>query len=469
MLIRSVSGVRGLTAGEVTPDLARLYGGAFAVRTPGEIAVGWDSRAGGEILKNAVVAGIVEAGGRVVDVGMVPTPTVGVVVRRHGLAGGVVVTASHNPEEYNGLKFFSRRGVFLDGEEVAGLFDAVDAAADAPVHAPRGVPGSGDAPGPDGVPECGVPDVRLLDDAVGEHLALVLASPFVNAPAVSLARPRIVVDCVNAAGSVILPRLLRELGCEVVELNTDVGSGFPRGAEPTREHLEALSQTVVAENAAAGFACDPDADRLAVVDERGVPIGEEFTLAIASRVVLETRRGPVVANVSTSRMMDDLAEEFEVPIHRTRIGEINVVSKMEEVGAVIGGEGNGGVILPDVHMGRDSATAAALIASGLSAAEAGAVSDLAARFTHYSCVKRKLKLGSATREGIIEAMRRAFPEGELDLTDGAKIAWPDRWIHARMSGTEPVVRVIAEAAREDDAEKLVEEAISAVTDAAEGA
>ena len=176
-----------------------------------------------------------------------------------------------------------------------------------------------------------------------------------------------------------------------------------------------------------------------------------------------------MANVSTSRMMDDLADEFEVPIHRTPIGEINVVAKMEEVDAVVGGEGNGGVILPEVHMGRDSATAAALIASGLSTGEAGTVSDLAARFTHYSCVKRKLTLDSVTREGIVEAMTAAFPDGELDLMDGEKIAWPDRWIHVRMSGTEPVVRVIAEAAREGDAERLAEEAISAVTDAAGGA
>jgi phosphomannomutase len=308
-----------------------------------------------------------------------------------------------------------------------------------------------------------------MDDAVGEHLALVVASPLVNASAVAAARPRIVVDCVNAAGSVILPRLLRELGCEVIELYTDTGSAFPRGAEPIPEHLGELCRSVLAENAVAGFACDPDADRLAVVDERGTAIGEEFTLAIAARVVLEARKGPIVANMSTSRMMDDLAQEFGVPIHRTPIGEINVVAKMEEVGAVVGGEGNGGVILPDVHMGRDSATAAALIASGMATAESGAVSELAARFTHYFSVKKKLRLDRATREGIVEAMREAFPEGELDLADGAKIAWPDRWIHARMSGTEPVVRVIAEAAREGDADRLVNEAISAVTSAAGGA
>jgi phosphomannomutase len=456
LLIRSVSGVRGLIVNEVTPDLARRYGLAFARLAPGEIALGWDSRPGGEALKEAVAAGIMAGGARVVDLGVAPTPTVGLVVKRHGLAGGVVVTASHNPEEYNGLKFFSSRGVFLLADEAARLFEAVD----------------GDTVSPEAVRPGSRPDperTRRLDDAVGEHLSVVMGSQFVDAAAVAAARPRVVVDCVNAAGSVILPRLLKELGCEVVELSTDMGSGFTREAEPTPTHLGELSRVVVEEGAAAGFACDPDADRLAIVDESGTAIGEELTLAIASRVVLEKKRGPLVANVSTSRMMDDLALEFAVPIHRTPIGEINVVAKMEEVGAVVGGEGNGGVILPDVHMGRDAATAAALVASGLSSEESGRVSALAGRFRPYVSVKRKLELPSVTREGIVDAMTAAFPEGEPDLMDGAKIAWPDRWIHARMSGTEPVVRFIAEAASAEDAEKLVERAISAVTDAAEGA
>jgi len=447
-----VSGVRGLTESEVTQSLAFRYGLAFAAQAPGTIAIGWDSRAGGDVLKDAVARGILEAGGSVVDIGVAPTPTVGLIVRRHELAGGVVVTASHNPEEYNGLKFFSRRGVFLYKDEVARLFDAVDAMTEGPRDTRRSGPGA--------------EGVLRMDDAVREHTSLVLASPFVDRSAAEAARLRVVVDCVNAAGSVILPGLLRELGCEVVELNTDPGAGFPRGAEPVREHLEQLSRAVTKEGAAAGFACDPDADRLAAVDEHGVPIGEELTLAIATRVVLEAKLGPIVANASTSRMMDDLASEFGVQLYRTEIGEINVVAKMEEVGAVIGGEGNGGVILPDVHAGRDAATAAALMVTGLTRGSGSTMSGLVARFTRYSSVKRKLRLDAATREGIVEAMRAAFPDGELDLTDGAKIAWPDRWIHARMSGTEPVVRVIAEATSEADARGLADAAISAVTDSA---
>ena len=451
-MIRSVSGVRGLTENEVTPSLAFRYGLAFAAQTPGTIAIGWDSRSGGDVLKDAVAQGILEAGVKVVDVGVAPTPTVGLIVRRHKLDGGVVVTASHNPEEYNGLKFFSRRGVFLNGDEVKRLFDAVDAL-------PEELGGAVSS-------ESGDERVRRMGDAVREHESLVVASPFVDRAAAEAARLRIVVDCVNAAGSVILPGLLRELGCEVVELNTDLGAGFPRGAEPVPEHLEQLSRAVVDEGAAAGFACDPDADRLAAVDEHGVPLGEEFTLAIATRVVLEQKRGPIVANASTSRMMDDLADEFEVPLHRTAIGEINVVAKMQEVDAVIGGEGNGGVILPDVHAGRDAAIAAALLVTGLASGGGSTMSGLAAHFTSYFSVKRKFRLDSVTREGIVEAMREAFPDGTLDLTDGAKIAWPDRWIHARMSGTEPVVRVIAEAVSEADAKELADAAISAVTNSA---
>jgi phosphomannomutase len=457
LLIRSVSGVRGLAANEITPDVARHYARAFAGLHPGDIAVGWDSRPGGDVLVAAVADGVGEAGGRPLLTGVVPTPTVGLAVRRHGLAGGVVVTASHNPVEYNGLKFFSSRGVFLESDEVGRLFEIVDATPPGGSERRGELSGSAHSGG------------DSLAGVVEEHIELILASPFVDVEAVSSRRPRVVVDAVNGAGSVILPSLLRRMGCDVVEMNTDAGAGFPRGAEPIPEHLEDLGRAVVAEVAAIGLACDPDGDRLAMVDEAGRAVGEELTLAISTRVVLDVRPGPIVANVSTSRMMDDLAQEFGVPIHWTRIGEINVVAKMLEVGAVVGGEGNGGVVLPDVHPGRDAATAAALVLTGLSRCASGRPSDLVSAFVPYASVKTKLAAPALDRQDIVDAMRRAFPDGALDLTDGAKIAWPDRWIHARMSGTEPVVRVIAEAASEEVARTLVDEAVSAVTMAAEGA
>lgn len=467
MLIRSVSGIRGLTGSEMTPALAATYGRAFGRLAGGDILVGWDSRSGGESLKDAVSAGLAESGRGVLDAGVVPTPTIGVGVRTLRLGGGVAVTASHNPEEYNGLKFFGPEGIFLDGPAAERLFALADSeraegTPGAPLETESAAGAARAATGP-------TEERSDPGDLVGRHIDLVLSSAFVDRDAVGRLNPVVVVDCVNAAGSLTLPALLRRLGCRVVELNTEAGASFPRGAEPLAENLADLSRVVVESAAAVGLACDPDADRLAIVDETGAPIGEEYTLAIAARVVLESKRGPVVVNVSTSRMMDDLGTEFDVPVHRTAIGEINVVAKMLEVDAVVGGEGNGGVILPDVHMGRDAAAAAALILTGMARSSSGAAAELAGRFIGYRTVKRKVAALGMGRDEIVRVMDEAFPDGERVLVDGAKIVWPDRWIHARMSGTEPVIRVIAEASRAEDAAALAERAVAAVTGGNRGA
>jgi len=441
VLIRSVSGVRGVVGSDLTADLAERYGAAFASLGLGSVAVGRDGRPGGDRLVRAVSRGLAAAGAAVHDLGVAPTPTVGMAVRARGFEGGVAVTASHNPEEYNGLKFFTGAGIFLDAIAAARLFALVDAGVDL-------------APDTDA-------DVVPAPGAARDHIDRVLASPFVDRAAIAERSPTIVVDCVNASGSLVLPELLRELGCRVVEIHTDVGAGFPRGAEPIPEHLGKLSAAVREHRAAGGLACDPDADRLALVDERGHAIGEEYTLAIASRVVLERAPGPVVANVSTSRMLDDLAAEFGVEVHRSAVGEANVVEKMTEVSAVVGGEGNGGVILPAVHAGRDAATAAALVATAI--ARDGGVSGPAARFRRYAMVKEKVPIDrQAFEAGLCDAVRGAFPDGEFDGTDGAKIAWPDRWVHVRMSGTEPVARIIAEAEREEDTLALIARARAAL-------
>jgi phosphomannomutase len=240
-------------------------------------------------------------------------------------------------------------------------------------------------------------------------------------------------------------------------LNTEPGAGFVRGPEPTPANLEALSRTVSDAGADLGLACDPDADRLAVVAEDGDVIGEEYTLALSARAVLARTPGPVVANVSTSRMMDDVAAEFSVPIYRSPVGEINVVTKMREVSAVVGGEGNGGVILPTVHNGRDACTAAALVLTSV-CDHGGSVSELVDALPSYSMLKTKMELSGMPEERMVAAMTEAFPDGDLDTTDGPKILWSDRWVHARMSGTEPVARIIGEAPDEDSCRALVETA-----------
>jgi phosphomannomutase len=447
-LIRSVSGVRGVVGQDITDETAALYGRAFGRLVGGVVAVGRDSRRDGERLADAVMRGLREGGAGAVDLGVAPTPTVGIATRSHGLAGGVVVTASHNPEEWNGFKFFSSSGVFLTRDEVAVVFRLADEGV-APARAAG-------------------PAVERIDGAAADHVELVTASPFVGREAVARMRPRVVVDCVNAAGSLVLPALLRGLGCDVVELSCDAGRPFSRGAEPVPENLSALSAAVVGERAAVGLACDPDADRLAIVDERGRAVGEEYTLAVAADSVLGKRKGPVVVNVSTSLMIEDVARAHGVPAYRTAVGEINVVARMMEVGAVVGGEGNGGVIVPSIHPGRDAATAAAIVMTALAESSSGLASGLVSRHPAYAMVKRKMAAAIPSREALVEAMTAAFPDGVPDLTDGAKMCWPDRWVHARMSGTEPVVRLIAEARREADAHALVRRAVETVSRLSEG-
>lgn len=448
-LVRSVSGVRGVVGADITEALVRRYAAAFGSIVSKDAVVGWDARRGGNALARAAMKGLGDSGIHVRDAGVVPTPTLGIAIREYGLGGGIAVTASHNPENNNGLKFFSPRGIFLDAQAAQRLFDLVDAGFER-------VEGAEVSPDP-------------LDGAVRAHMTLVLSSEFVDARRMAEAGIKVVVDCVNAAGSVILPVLLRELGCVVIEIGTEPGAGFGRGPEPVAENLSELGEAVVREGAILGLACDPDADRLAIVDSLGRAVGEEYTLAIAAKSVLSKRPGPVVANVSTSRMLDDIAGEFGVPVYRTAVGEANVVAKMEEVSAVVGGEGNGGVILPGVHLGRDASTAAALVVDAVAAAGPGGVEGIAAQLPRYVMAKRKIVLAAASTEAIVAAMLGAFPEAEPDLTDGAKMAWPDRWVHARMSGTEPVVRVIAEAAGPREAEELVEKTFLALARATGGA
>ncbi len=450
-LIRSVAGVRGIVPRDLDDIVARRHARAFGEIVGGRVAVGWDSRPGGDELEKAVIKGLLIAGVTPVRLGIVPTPTVGVAVRTLGCEGGICITASHNPGEYNGLKFFSASGVFVTREEGERIFEGADALA-----------GRAAAPCPESV---GTPESV---DAIETHIGLVLASRHVDRAAVAEAAPRIVVDCCNAAGSMILPQLLRRLGCDVVELFTDVGAGFPRVAEPIPESLTALGDRVRETHAAAGFACDPDADRLAIVDETGRAVGEEYTLAIATDAVLAAGPGPVVTNVSTSRMIDDVAARYGADVHRTAVGEANVVAKMIQVSAVVGGEGNGGVVLPDVQLGRDSATAVALIVSHMACRGAGVVGELVRELRPYTIVKRKLPAVSRSNAVMEDALVAVLLGGDIDRTDGVKISWADSWVHVRPSNTEPIVRVIAEAPDADGANALATRAEEALAGSGEG-
>jgi len=462
-LMVSVSGVRGLVGTDLTPEVVARWAAAFGTwaragkgdggRGKGKtgIVLGRDARTSGPMFAQAATAGLQSVGCDVIDVGLVATPTVQLAVEHHRAAGGIILTASHNPIEWNALKFVGPDGIFLDS--VAGT-RVRELAAGGENSLPRA---SYNAIG----------GVEADPDAISRHLAAVLALRGVDVRGIRRRRFRVALDCVRGAGGAVMPELLERLGCRVAAINTETDGLFPRPPEPVPENLKALGALVRRKKADIGIAVDPDVDRLAIVDERGNPIGEDYTLAFAMRAVLGTGDGgrgkgkTVVCNLSTSLVVEDAAKEFGAIVVRAAVGEANVARKMIEVKAVIGGEGNGGVMYPALHVGRDAPVAGALVL-GLLAREQASVSELVARAPRYTIVKAKLELGARSREPgkldpVYAELRRRFPDAAADTQDGLRLAWPDRWLHVRPSGTEPIIRFIAEAPARADAAKLIDE------------
>jgi phosphomannomutase len=446
--MRSVSGLRGIVGVDLVPEVVERYAGAFGalVRDRGgrEVALARDSRQSGPALAEAVSRGLRSAGVDVVDLGMVPTPTAQIAVERLGMAAGIVVTASHNPIEWNALKFIGSGGRFLNREEAAALYALVDGGKGAAsVRVPPG-------------------EVRADATAVQRHLDLILGLPWLDVEAIRRRRFRVALDCVRGAGATIMPALLERLGCRVSAIHLEPDGLFPREPEPVPENLGELSAHVHETHAELGIAVDPDVDRLAVVDETGRPIGEDYTLAFAVRATLARRRGPVVTNLSTSLVVDDAARPFGVEVRRAPVGEANVVEMMRETGAVIGGEGNGGVILPEVHLGRDAPVAAALVLALL--AERGRVSEVVNSAPRYAIVKAKIDRPAGAIGDPYARLGTLLAGASEDRRDGLRLALEDRWVHVRPSGTEPVVRLIAEAPTEAEARELVARARALLTD-----
>ncbi|MCC6317859.1 MAG: phosphoglucosamine mutase [Gemmatimonadaceae bacterium] len=439
-LMVSVSGVRGRVGEALTPEVACQFAaafGAFSLARSGSrsIVVGRDSRVSGPMFHRAVVAALQSVGAQIIDIGMAPTPTVQLEVEHHHAAGGLAITASHNPVEWNALKFIGPAGLFLDGSEGAEM---------------RGLLESG-------VPRAqwqALGEVTSEDGAIDRHIAKVLALPFIDVAKIRARRFVVALDTCHGAGIVIMPRLLEALGCDVRSINLEPHGRFHRPPEPVAENLGELESLVRSTGAALGFATDPDVDRLAVVSDRASAIGEDWTLALAAELVLSKRRGTVVTNLSTSRILDDVAARYGSHVVRAPVGEVNVATRMRAEGAVVGGEGNGGVILPDLHLGRDAPLAAALIL-GLLAETGGTLSAVVSSYPRYEIVKDKLDRPKASLDSVYQALRGEFGDAEVDTQDGLRLSWPDRWVHVRPSGTEPIVRVIAEGPTETDARDLV--------------
>ncbi len=454
-MMRSVSGLRGIVGAELTADVVRRYAAAFGTflrGTGGQVAgLARDSRESGPAFAAAAAEALAAAGLDVVDFGMVPTPTAQLAAEKLGLAGGIVVTASHNPIEWNALKFIGPGGRFLNRGESQEFYALVD----------RGGVGGGGAATV--APRAG----RVSQDlgAAQRHIDLILALPWLNVEAVRARRIKVALDCVCGAGATIMPGLLERMGCEVSPINLEPDGRFPREPEPVPEHLGELADAVRASGAAVGFAVDPDVDRLAIVSEAGEPIGEDYTLAFAVRAVLARRPGPVVTNLSTSLVVDDAAAAHGQTVDRAPVGEANVVERMAEREAVVGGEGNGGVILPEVHLGRDAPVAAALTLALL--ARGQAISEIVNSAPRYVIVKAKLARPGGGLEPWYEALTAQLPGAAADVQDGLRLALKDRWIHCRPSGTEPVVRIIAEAPTRALALDLVERGRTALQEVAD--
>lgn len=429
MLIRSASGLRGIAEDHFTPELIDNYISAFiSTQNIKSCVIGRDGRPSGKQISQWVIDSFHKNGINVENCGLATTPTMQVMTEKENFDGGIVITASHNPSEYNGLKFLQKDGTFLSPEQCEELFKAVD----------RNV--SIEPPDSLGV----VSDYSTANE---EHIDKVLGAKCIDIDNIRKNNFKVVIDAVNGAGSFILPMLCERLDCEVITMNCSGDGYFSRIPEPLAENLDALEQKVLEVGADIGFATDPDGDRLSIVSNKGKAIGEEYTLVLAVKNYLNFQESMVVTNLSTSMMLDNITNKTI----RTRIGEAHVVQKMNELNISIGGEGNGGVILKEVHLGRDSLVAVSMILSLLSIS-GKSISDEICSIPKYLMVKDKILLNSKIDFDSLESI---FDCDEINRLDGIKFSWSDKWIHIRKSNTEPIIRIFAEAPTKDKVDELV--------------
>jgi len=438
MLIRSISGVRGLTDTHLTPQSSIAYAKALHQFLPdGVIMVGRDSRPSGEDIIHAMMGELTRLGRTVILCGIVPTPTVQFMVHNTEAVGGFIVTASHNPIEWNGLKFVREDSTFFHPKDCERLFEMADENSEIPNAKESGI-------------------IWPEQNAIQKHVIACASLKCINLNRIQRRHFKIVIDAVNGAGAIALPAMLESLGCEVIEINCEPDGNFTRGTEPLPENLTDLFQAVTSHNADVGFAVDPDADRLAVVNEKGEPLGEEYTLVLAADGYLKDtgKNENFVVNLSTSMALEKLTESKNSSVTRSAVGEINVVNKMNEIGSDLGGEGNGGVILRECHLGRDSLVAVSMVLNRMSQTEQS-LSEIHQSLPQFEIVKNKVSLDGINPDAFIEKVSSLFDDADKNTLDGVKFTWEDRWVHLRKSNTEPIMRIYAEAPTKNGAEKLV--------------
>lgn len=437
--IASISGLRGIVGDGLDPAAVVEFAAAYATGCgPGPIVVANDARVSAPLFRQAVLAGVLATGRDVIDLGPAATPTVGFLVREQGAAGGIQISASHNPPEYNGLKFFQPGGMVLGADDGRALLSRLERREFGWARWD------------------GLGSIRNTSDGIDlqkTHLARVFET--VDLRAIRARGFKVVLDACHGAGSVLAPLFFEGLGVHYELLGGTPDGRYDHPPEPTETNLRSLGETIVSSGAAIGFAQDPDADRLAIIDETGRYIGEELTLALAATHVLASTPGKVVINLSTSRTVEDVAAGFGCDVERTPVGEIHVVTRMKQIGAILGGEGNGGVIDPRVGFVRDSFSGMALILD-LMAATGVPLSKLVNDLPQYAMVKEKYELspGSPPVADLFDKIADAHADAKCDRRDGLRLDWHDCWAHIRASNTEPIVRVIAEASDRERAHEL---------------
>jgi phosphomannomutase len=438
-LMISVSGIRGIVGKSLTPELLVRLGHAFGTYVHSKkVVVGRDTRVSGEMAKHAVLSGLLASGCQIIDLGVCATPTLTLAVEREKADGGVMVTASHNPIEWNALKFFRADGLYLNADESRDLLNIYysgqfSLASWNQLHA--------------------IQHIRNADALHVEQVLSILDRNLIRSK-----KFRVALDCCNGAGCGISQQLLSELGCKVEAIHSEPNGLFPHKPEPVCANLGDLCNFVLESQCHVGFATDPDADRVSVVDESGVYLGEEMALALSMQYALSRRKssGTVVINMSTSRMTEDVALAAGFEVVRAPAGESNVAERMKEVEAAFGGEGNGGVIDPRVHTGRDAIVGMGLMLEAMARADAP-ISTLAARLPSYHMIKTKIDSPPGKSRALLRKLRGAISQARVDTRDGLRIDWEDRWVQLRASNTEPIMRIIAEAREREAAQALIDD------------
>ncbi|MEN8191207.1 MAG: phosphoglucosamine mutase, partial [Bacteroidota bacterium] len=422
VLMVSVSGIRGIVGNGLDPQTIVKYTSAYAQFCgKGKIVIGSDGRITGTMVKNIIVGTLIAKGNDVIDIGICPTPTVLYNVTKLGAVGGIQISASHNPNEWNALKLLNNKGEFMTLDENKEMLNYITG--DKFTYEPWDKLGK----------------ATDYSDGLINHMKGVLSLSEIDIESIRKRNFKVLLDCVNGAGSYIMPQLLEEFGCEVIKINCDKSGVFPRLPEPIPENLTETMEAVKEHGADLGVVVDPDVDRLVLITDEGKPLGEEYTITQAVRFVLSKSTGNVAVNLSTTRAVDDIAASYGCRVYRSPVGEANVVVTMKEVNAVIGGEGSGGVIFPALHYGRDALVGTAIILQHL-VDFGGTISELKKELPEYQIAKSKIDISGKNPDEVINTLIEKYSNNKINTDDGLRIDFPDHWVHLRKSNTEPIIR-----------------------------